>query len=102
MPWTVRFPDGEQPPLADLEHPAPLPRIGDSVEYIDEHGARHRYRVRDVVHTLQSSAASRPSVDEGTFTPVSLARGEGDREGSFGSLRAGLPTVVLEIAQEDR
>mgnify|MGYP006171768595 CR=1 FL=1 len=33
------------------------------VEYYDESGACHRYRVREVIHTLQTSAAHRPAVD---------------------------------------
>ena len=37
MPYTVQFP-GEDGGAADLEHPAPLPRVGDLVEYIDETG----------------------------------------------------------------
>jgi hypothetical protein len=96
--WTVRFPEGEEPPFADLEYAAPLPRVGDAVEYIDEHGRPHRYRVREVVHTLQSSATGRPSIDEATFTPASVARGDADGEGARDVLRAGLPTVVLEAA----
>jgi hypothetical protein len=100
MPYTVRFPDGAEPPFADLEHVAPLPRVGDIVEYLDEHAQRHRYRVREVIHTLQSSAADRPSVDEESFTPASVARADDAPEGPVASLRAGLPTVVLEDAAD--
>ncbi|MGH2456842.1 MAG: hypothetical protein ACRDHD_11380, partial [Candidatus Limnocylindria bacterium] len=49
MPYTVHFPHGDGYREADLEHAAPLPRAGDLVEYIDERGATHRYRVREVV-----------------------------------------------------
>lgn len=73
MPYTVQFPDGDGTSAADLEHPAHLPRVGDLVEYIDEQGDTHRYRVREVVHTLQASP-SEP-----------------------GQLRAGLPKVFLEV-----
>lgn len=99
MPYTVHFPDGEGYIGADLEHPAPIPRVGDSVEYFDERGRCRRYRVREVIHTLQSSAAYRPAVEEGTASPQSLARVGGEepeRPGQSGLVRAGLPKVVLE------
>lgn len=98
MPYTVYFPDGAGFRGADLEYPAPLPRVGDTVEYIDERGARHRYQVRQVVHTLQTSAADRPSVKEGPASPNSLARtdeGAAEPPGGAGALRAGLPEVFL-------
>lgn len=102
MPYTVQFP-GEGGRAADLEHPAPLPRVGDMVEYIDETGATHRYRVREVVHTLQTTSAHRPHVADGTASPQAIARlGEGDapeRPGEGGELRAGLPKVILEAAE---
>jgi hypothetical protein len=97
MPYTVYFPDGEGFRGADLEHPAPLPRVGDSVDYIDERGVTHRFEVREVVHTLQTSAAARPSVKEGPTSPNSLARTDDAAEppGGAGALRAGLPEVFL-------
>src|SRR4026207_364332 len=55
MPYTVQFP-GEGGSAADLEHPAPLPRAGDLVEYIDETGATHRYKVREGITTPQTGA----------------------------------------------
>ena len=92
MPYTVQFPgDG----AADLEHPAPLPRVGDLVEYIDETGATHRYRVREVIHTLQTTSAHRPHVAEGRASPQAIARitegAEPEQPGEGGELRAGLP-----------
>jgi len=99
MPYTIYFPDGDGFRGADLEHPAPLPRIGDTVDYIDERGATHRYRVRDVVHTFQTSAAQRPSVKDGPASPNSLARTDAsaaELPGGAGALRAGLPEVFLE------
>lgn len=100
MPYTVHFPDGDGYIGADLEHPAPIPRVGDAVEYIDERGACRRYRVREVIHTLQSSATTRPHVEDGTASPQSVARtddGEAaERPGESGLLRAGLPKVLLE------
>jgi hypothetical protein len=102
MPYTVQFPEGDGTAEADLEHPAHLPRVGDIVQYIDERGECRRYRVREVVHTLQSSAAYRPTVAELDVSPDSLARpGEGEpaeRPGASGQVRAGLPKVFLEPA----
>jgi hypothetical protein len=100
MPYTVHFPDGDGFIGADLEHPAPLPRAGDTVEYIDETGACHRYRVREIVHTLQSSAAGRPRVEDEPASPDALARVDGrpgERPGESGAIRAGLPKVILEV-----
>lgn len=99
MPYTVHFPDGDGYTEADLEHPAPLPRVGDTVEYLDEAGGCRRYRVREVIHTLQSSAAHRPRVEDEDASPDALARVDGEpaeRPGEGGLLRAGLPKVLLE------
>jgi hypothetical protein len=103
MPYTVYFPDGDGFRGADLEYPAPLPRVGDTVEYIDERGARHRYHVRQVVHILQTSAADRPSVREGPASPNSLARTDvaAEAPGGAGALRAGLPEVFLGPMKPD-
>jgi hypothetical protein len=101
MPYTVQFP-GEEGSAADLEHPAPLPRVGDAIEYIDETGATHRYRVQEVVHTLQTTSAHRPHVADGRASPQAIARvDDGDQAeppGEGGELRAGLPKVILEVA----
>jgi hypothetical protein len=102
MPYTVHFPDGEGWVGADLEHPAPLPRVGDGIEYYDETGACHRYRVREVIHTLQTSAAHRPAVDQAGASPNTIARVDGtpsERPGEGGLVRAGLPKVLLEEAE---
>ena len=100
MPYTVYFPDGNGSSAADLEYPAHLPRVGDIVEYIDERGIDRRYRVREVVHTLQSSAVFRPMVAEGDASPQAVARTDDDAEaelpGESGQVRAGLPKVFLE------
>ncbi len=101
MPYTVHFPDGEGSIGADLEYPAPLPSVGDTVEYLDETGAIRRFRVREVVHTLQSSAAHRPRVADEDASPDSIARVDGEspeRPGECGVVRAGLPKVILEAA----
>ena len=100
MPYTVQFPDDDGLFAADLEHPAPLPRVGDLIEYIDERGTARRYRVRDVLHTLQTSPAHRPTVAEGESSPQAIARPEAEAQpeqaGGPGLLRTGLPKVFLE------
>jgi hypothetical protein len=103
LPYTVYFPDGDDLRAADLEHDAPLPRVGDTVEYVDETGRPHRYRVAEVIHTLQTSAHDRPSVDEGTASPQSIAHpGEApEPPGGLGSVRAGLPKVILAAIADD-
>src|SRR5688500_1803774 len=49
--WTLEV-EGEDGWSADLEHAAPLPRVGERVEFIGEDGRRRLYRVTHVVHTL--------------------------------------------------
>jgi hypothetical protein len=102
LPYTVFFPiDGTLHP-ADLEHASQLPRVGDAVEYIDEHGACHRFEVAEVVHTLQLSAGRRPRVWEEKI-PNAFARDEhqpAEAPGDGGLLRAGLPKVILRSAAE--
>lgn len=103
MPFTVLFPDGDGFAAADLEHPAHLPRVGDRVEYIDERGAIHGYVVDAVIHTLQAGQGRRPSVSERDITPAALALprdGEAEMPGRGGSIRAGLPQVVLAHASD--
>lgn len=104
IPYTVYFPDGKDYRGADLEHAAPLPRIGDRVDYIDERGVTLRFQVREVVHTLQTSAAGRPSVQEGSASPNSVARTDdspAEAPGGAGTLRAGLPEVFLAPIEPD-
>jgi hypothetical protein len=103
-PYTVYFPDGKDYRGADLEQPAQLPRIGDRVDYIDERGVTHLFRVREVVHTLQTSAAIRPSVHEGPASPNALARTDdsaAEPPGGSGNLRGGLPEVFLAPIEPD-
>ena len=95
MPWTLIV--ESEGWSADLEHAAPVPRIGERVEYIAEDGARRTYRVRDIVHTLQVSARERPPVaaeDSGPNTTVSGRLAEHEPI----ALRAGLPRVFAEPA----
>jgi hypothetical protein len=76
MPYTLYFPRRGGFAAADMEHSAPLPRVGDTIEYIDAQTIAHRYRVVDVVHTFQDSPASN--------APESIHL-----------LRSGLPQVYL-------
>jgi len=75
MPYTLYFPRRGGYAAADIEYAAPLPRVGDTVEYIDRQGVSHWYAVSEVVHTFQNRQAAEPD-------GVSL-------------LRAGLPAVYL-------
>jgi hypothetical protein len=98
MPYTVFFPvDGAYRP-ADLEHSAPLPRVGDTIEYIDVRGRCSRYVVREVIHTLQLGADRRPVVGSQHDRPAAFAAGDDDAAElpGDGSLRAGVPKVILE------
>ena len=104
MPWTVLIPDDAGSYReADLEHGAPLPRIGDAVEYFDESGTRHWYRVADVVHIIQSAASTRPLVRDGGGSPNTTPRlgAEPEPPASSGLVRAGLPRVYLTPADDD-
>lgn len=105
LPYTVYFPgDGGQLRAADLEHPAPVPRVGEIVEYIDERGRCERFVVREVVHTLQTSAQSRPSVESEDYAATAIARDSAtpaESPGDGGELRAGLPKVFVERIKED-
>ena len=101
LPWTVHFPLEGGYRAADLEHPAPLPRVGETLEYIDETGQRHLYRVIEVVHSLQSAADTRPIVSEGQGSPNTHAPAgprPAEQPGGEGLVRAGLPRVYLAAA----
>jgi hypothetical protein len=76
MPYTLYFPRRGGFAAADIEHPAPLPRVGDTVEYIDAKSVSHRYRVIEVVHAFQDSP------------------GAGEPE-AIRLLRGGVPAVYL-------
>ena len=101
-PYTVYFPGQGGFRAADLAHAAPLPHAGDFVDYLDERGVTHRYRVREVVHTLQVAPELRS-------TPRAAAAETSEETGAEESrvevapdipeateLRAGLPEVILE------
>lgn len=94
--WTLDVPDEGW--AADLEHAAPLPRVGERVEYIGEDGRRRLFRVRDIVHVLQPSASERPPVRDETTSPNATIN-EGDADLAPSSLRAGLPRVVVAVEE---
>jgi hypothetical protein len=58
LPYTLYFPRRGGFAAADIEYSAPLPRVGDTIEYIDAQTMSHRYRVIDVVHTFQDSPSA--------------------------------------------
>ncbi len=91
--WTLEV-DGEDAWSADLEHAAPLPRVGERIQFIGEDGSRRYFRVSEVVHTLQPSASDRPPVRAEESSPNSIVT-DGARAGAPRSLRAGLPRVVV-------
>lgn len=95
--WTLDI-VGDEPGSADLEHAAPLPRVGEAIELIHADGSRRFLRVRDVVHVLQPSASERPPVREEATGPNSTVAGK--PAGEFRLLRAGLPKVVAEEVEE--
>ena len=97
--WTLVI-DGDDGWVADLEHAAPLPRVGERIEYIGENGRRRHFRVTDVVHTLQPSADERPPVRDEVTSPNSFVTDAADPQPPR-TLRAGLPRVIATPAPED-
>jgi hypothetical protein len=97
--WTLEV-AGEEGWSADLEHAAPIPRIGETLEYIAEDGTHAFYRVTDVMHTVQPAASERPTVREEHSTPNSLVT-DGVEPGPPRELRAGLPRVVVAAIDAD-
>lgn len=95
--WTLEVDDEGW--SADLEHAAPLPRIGEHVEFIGEDGRRRHYRVTQVVHTLQTAASERPLVRDEQSGPNSFVT-DGADDNPPRALRAGLPRVVVAPLEE--
>ena len=91
--WTLDV-AGEEGWSADLEHAAPVPRVGERIEFIGEDGRRQHYRVTQVVHTLQTAAAERPRVGQERSGPNSIVTDGADDEPPR-TLRAGLPRVLV-------
>lgn len=99
LPWTLEV-EGQW--SADLEHGAALPRVGERLEFITERGVRQQFRVKDVIHTLQTSASERPLVRSEHTSPNAIV--DADEAVDLPRvLRAGLPRVVVvpEGDQED-
>lgn len=94
--WTLQI-DGDDGWSADLEHAAPLPCVGDRIDYIGADGQQRHYRVAEVIHTLQASASERPPVGDELTGPNAIVTDEPDVEPPR-SLRAGLPRVVVVAA----
>lgn len=95
--WTLVVPDEEWE--ADLEHAAPVPRVGDRIAYIAEDGSRRRFVVAEVVHTVQPSASERPRVRDEADSPNATVSGADGHRVPL-ALRAGLPRVVVTAADE--
>jgi hypothetical protein len=95
--WTLEV-EGDDGWSADLEHAAPLPRVGERVEFIGEDGQRRFYRVTGIVHTVQTSATERPRVADEQSGPNSIVS-DGDVDSPPRALRAGLPRVIV-VADE--
>ena len=94
--WTLEV-AGDGGWSADLEHAAPLPRVGEQIEFIGEDGRRRIFRVTDVVHTLQTSASERPPVRDEQSGPNAIVTDEATHDPPR-ELRAGLPRVVVVAA----
>ena len=91
MPWTLIV-EGEDW-SADLEHGAWLPCIGDRIDFIADDGRQRTFRVKEIVHTLQSSSNERPAVRDERSGPNSTVAEAGNRVPR--ELRAGLPRVIV-------
>jgi len=92
--WTLVVEDGDSGWSADLEHAAPLPRVGERVEFIGEDGRRRLFIVTQVAHTLQTAAGERPKVRDEQSGPNSFVT-DGADDDPPRALRAGLPRVVV-------
>lgn len=81
-PWTLQV-DGDDGWTADLEHAAPIPRVGERIDFIGEGAVQRAYRVIEVIHTVQPAPDSTSPAGD---TP--------------GVLRAGLPRVIAVPVEE--
>jgi hypothetical protein len=95
--WTLEI-QGDEGWSADLEHAAPLPRVGERIEFIGEDGRKQFFRVTAVVHTVQASSTERPRVADEGSGPNSIVN-DGTAEEPPRALRAGLPRVMV-VAEE--
>lgn len=95
MPWTLVVVETDADGWsADLEHGAPLPRIGERIVYIAEDGTPRQFRVNNVTHTVQASASERPPVRASAGSPNATVSGAHPPHAPHG-LRAGLPRVFV-------
>lgn len=92
MPWTLIV--ESEGWSADLAHGAPLPRVGERIEYINDEASRRVFRVEAVVHTVQRSASERPLVRGEAASPNAIVTEEAHRLAPV-ALRAGLPRVYV-------
>jgi hypothetical protein len=97
--WTLVV-DGDDGWEADLEHAAPLPRVGERIDYIGEDGRSRAFRVTQVVHTVQPSADERPRVRDEVTSPNSFVTDAADGHPPR-SLRGGLPRVIVTPTEGD-
>jgi hypothetical protein len=98
LPWTLVV-EGEDGWSADLEHGAPLPCVGDLVEFIAADGRRSMYRVGRIVHTLQPTSSDRPLVRDEAASPNATVNDAGEPP-PVRELRAGLPRVFVRPEPE--
>lgn len=99
--WTLVM-EGDDAWSADLEQAAPLPRVGERIEFIREDGRRQYYRVTQVAHTLQTAASERPRVRDEQRGPNSLVTDGGADDAPPRALRAGLPRVIVVPDDDDQ
>lgn len=98
--WTLEVAGDEDGWSADLEHAAPLPRVGELLELIQANGSRRTFQVRGVVHVLQPSASQRPLVREERASPNTIVLDD-PSAGTPRILRAGLPRVIASPVDLD-
>ena len=92
--WTLEV-DGEDGWTADLEHAAPLPRVGEQSSSSARTVATDLPRDRGGSH-LQASARERPPVRAEQSGPNSIVT-DGTADEPPRALRAGLPRVVVRL-----
>lgn len=84
VPYTLYFPRRGGYSAADMEYASPLPRVGDTIEYIDPGNQSRWYEVRRVVHSFQSPPGAGEEIRllRAGIPAVYLARGRRPRGGS--------------------
>lgn len=97
--WTLDV-AGDAGWSADLEHAAPVPGVGETIELIQTDGSRLLLQVREVIHVLQPSASDRPTVGDEASGPNSIVVDAAVSPPRL--LRAGLPRVVAVPVESDQ